>query len=616
MSVVADSSGTAVRSSRFRCLSQSESNPAEPALMVEASSRVLEAACLLDGSALLRCSDENLEAFADLCPQQLGPEAAVLMPSVTLTWASACSGTEGAFYVAEAMSRSFHKAKMPIHLKHQFSCEQNKDKQKWVHCVLACGPVLGSTDSLEKSCLSQDQPEDAEEDDAAHHACIFADIQTLGQHEAHCVVHNRKCRVPEVDIFICGVSCKDVSRQNPNRSQTKLVMAEKESRGGTSQTWHGFVAFVSTCQPGIVVFENVDGVDDNVGAAAQSNMDLVLQQMDDLGYASQPMMTEASEFGCPARRRRLYICFIKKSFCKFSFQERTMATTKSMFRTMVACCVRSPPCVSEVLLDSADPAVAAGLQEVQARKARAEERADQAKSKAPAQALASTAQSKVRSSSSKASGGWVEQHLRVSEALGVRWGAPVPREYEINEWFLTFTDREKDALLIARSQVKSQSADTEVVFFNVSQSVMCVHTASFNKDTGKHLAPTMLPSQVLFMELVKPARLLLGREALIMQAFPVKLFLQAFEEYGFEPSKHPLPDVSAGTSKRKRQRTTDKPWLTEAFMTDLAGNAMSLPVLLAVLQSVVCALDLRSVEGGGIMEQDTEAALEALQLLS
>ena len=50
-------------------------------------------------------------------------------------------------------------------------------------------------------------------------------------------------------------------------------------------------------------------------------------------------------------------------------------------------------------------------------------------------------------------------------------------------------------------------------------------------------------------------------------------------------------------------------------MTDLAGNAMFLPFLLAVLQSVVCALDLRSVEGGGIIEQDTEAALEALQFL-
>ena len=117
----------------------------------------------------------------------------------------------------------------------------------------------------------------------------------------------------------------------------------------------------------------------------------------------------------------------------------------------------------------------------------------------------------------------------VSEALGVRWGAPVPRDYKINEWFLTLTNREKDALLLARSQVKSQSLDTDMVFLIVS-----VHTASFNKDTGKHVAPTVLPSQVLFMELVKPARLLLGREALMMQqAFPVKLFLQAFEKYGF-----------------------------------------------------------------------------------
>ena len=96
---------------------------------------------------------------------------------------------------------------------------------------------------------------DDENDDETHHTCIFADIQTLGKETAHCVVHNRECPVPQVDVFICGVSCKDVSRQNPSRDMSKHVLAEGQSRGGTAQTWQGFSSYVSMKQPGIVVFE-------------------------------------------------------------------------------------------------------------------------------------------------------------------------------------------------------------------------------------------------------------------------------------------------------------------------------------------------------------------------
>ena len=499
-----------------RSLSKSDSNAAEPALMAKASSRVLSAQWLLDGSALPKCATENLEGFAKLYSQELGPEAVSKMSPQRLSWASACSGTEGAYYVAEAINSSFEKAKIPISLEHKFSCEQQKDKQKWIHAVLACGRVQPGTECKEDKAADED-------DSDVQHACIFADIQELGQGTAQCVTHAKKCAVPEADIFICGVSCKDVSRQNPHRSQTKLVMAEKESRGGTSQTWGGFVAYVSTRQPGIVVFENVDGLDDNVGPTAQSNLDIVLGQMSRLGYTSQMMSTEAAEFGCPARRRRFYILFVKKCYCKFGFQDRSLPSAIAMFRSMVASCARSAPCVSEVLLDSCDPAVAAGLHQAQQRKARADERAEQALAKqAKAQSNAAASASVSKSASSKASksaaAAWVDQHLKLSDALGVCWGQPVSQDLEVNECFLTLTDRGKDVLLLSRSQAQDAG------FRNLSQSVMRVRCTSLNRETGKHLAPTMLPGQLLFVELVQPPRFLLGREALILQGFPVQPF--------------------------------------------------------------------------------------------
>ena len=169
------------------------------------------------------------------------------LPKTQLLWGSACSGSEGAVYVADAINTSFARANWPVRLQHCFSCESCRDKQKWVHVVSASHRCEDDDDSL--------FGEDDENDDETHHTCIFADIQTLGKETAHCVVHNRECPVPQVDVFICGVSCKDVSRQNPSRDMSKHVLAEGQSRGGTAQTWQGFSSYVSMKQPGIVVFE-------------------------------------------------------------------------------------------------------------------------------------------------------------------------------------------------------------------------------------------------------------------------------------------------------------------------------------------------------------------------
>ena len=72
------------------------------------------------------------------------------------------------------------------------------------------------------------RPEAESSDDEPAHACIFADVQELGGETAFCVVHNGHCRVPAADVFVCGVSCKDISRANPRREPSKPVLAEAE----------------------------------------------------------------------------------------------------------------------------------------------------------------------------------------------------------------------------------------------------------------------------------------------------------------------------------------------------------------------------------------------------
>ena len=189
----------------------------------------------------------------------------------------------------------------------------------------------------------------------------------------------------------------------------------------------------------------------------------------------------------------------------------------------------------------------------------------------------------------------------------MRWSQPIGPDLEINEWFLTFTDREKDVLILSRAQAPSAG------FRNVSQSVGRVHSPSLDGKTNKHTAPTMLPGQILFVELARPPRLLLGREALVYLGFPSQLFLERMARAGFQPDKEPLPLAASGQVEAKRRRSTASAWLTEGLMTDLAGNAMALPVLLAVMQSGLCSVQFR--EPTALSQVDTDAALQALALL-
>ena len=98
--------------------------------------------------------------------------------------------------------------------------------------------------------------------------------------------------------------------------------------------------------------------------------------------------------------------------------------------------------------------------------------------------------------------------MKFAEAEGLRWGQPYPQELKLNPWFETLTAREQDVLALSRAQAPDAG------FRNVSQSLGRVHTASLCKDTKKRVAPTMLPGQLLFLELVKPPRLMLDQEAL------------------------------------------------------------------------------------------------------
>ena len=107
---------------------------------------------------------------------------------------SGVSGSEGAFYVMEALSSAYSLGKETcgcrLSMKHFFSCESNKDKQRWIQAALNCGPLMPALSPLKSACESSDG-----ESELLQLGYIFQDIETLGGCEAHCVVHGKLCPV-------------------------------------------------------------------------------------------------------------------------------------------------------------------------------------------------------------------------------------------------------------------------------------------------------------------------------------------------------------------------------------------------------------------------------------
>ena len=224
----------------------------------EAASREISSQSLMDGSWLLAVARENLELCKSMAPSRSS------WGSATLTWGSMCSGSEGPAWVIAALNQLFEEHDASFRLEHVFSCEKDVEKRKWVHAssVLA-EPAIAKV--LARESGGSDLPAlDWQSALKAHDApCIFTDIQDMGAAQAECWEHGPGCcHVKGVDLLIVGTSCKDMSRANPGQVRQELVLNSKESKGGSAQTFNGLLSYVEQHRPLMILFENVDAMED------------------------------------------------------------------------------------------------------------------------------------------------------------------------------------------------------------------------------------------------------------------------------------------------------------------------------------------------------------------
>ena len=550
--------------------------------MTEARSRTISPESLHDGTWLLTAAEENLQS----CQAMSGRSS---LPSRSLTWGSCCSGSEGVRFCFDALNILAKKEGRQINFEHVFSCEANPDKIQWIAAVNELAPTV--MEGIEKSRYGSSCCELGGPIADSRSPCLFTDICTLGQEHAACAAHRKDascppvaatgqrqedrvsdhgrvsdrgrlpeghCFVPQVDILILGTSCKDMSRANPNKSRSSPVLLADSSKGGSAQTFRGMLAYTDAHSPSLIVFENVDTIDDRAGAT--SNLDILLAEMGNRGYESQVIMSDAAMMGLPAKRRRVYVVFLKIAGNPLlDFADRSMTAMLATLRAVMCSCLRSPCCATQVFLPQNDPAVISDLV------ARTKKRD---KMKEAAKKTGQQAQS------------WLDQHLAFAKTLKYRWGQRTSQDLTENAWFQTLTEREQDVLRLARVQSPG------LFFRDLSQSIARANVVTEHEGVAGHCLPTILPKMLLWCE--QEGRVWLGREALMCQGFPVIPFLAAVE-----------------AAKRPQAWTP-----SEALMGDWAGNAMSLPVVLAILQSLFTALSWQEEE------KSPEASMDAGRLRS
>ena len=102
--------------------------------------------------------------------------------------------------------------------------------------------------------------------------------------------------VPPVDILVVGTSCKDMSRMSAYSKESRAILRQHWSPGGSAQTFHGLLAYIDRCPPNLVIYENVDSMDEGSG---ESNVDILLSEFSSRGYEGQRMTLDAQSFGLP-----------------------------------------------------------------------------------------------------------------------------------------------------------------------------------------------------------------------------------------------------------------------------------------------------------------------------
>ena len=293
-----------------------------------AGSSSVEASDVLDGTYLSKLAAENASSFS-------GVVARSEPPQTQLTWGTICSGGEVLIFIMSTMKELYKSFNLDLNSTHRFSCEIKPNVQDWIKSVAQesgeCNPDY----------------------------CLFERAEQMGSEVTKCVRHGKFCPVPAVDLLIFGTSCKGINRASNVYRATNLVMAKQNSVGGSAQTFGGCMKYLHNHVVHIMLFENVDALDDAGDLTNhQTNLSIVVENFTECGFAVKVFLMDCSLFGLPQSRRRYYVLGLKEEGAAiFDFADQGAQAILNQTEQLVRLCQRVPPCATQLLTSDDDPSV-------------------------------------------------------------------------------------------------------------------------------------------------------------------------------------------------------------------------------------------------------------------
>ena len=118
--------------------------------------------------------------------------------------------------------------------------------------------------------------------------CIFEEMMDLPSGVGPCYHHKAEgtdCTVSMTgDVFVCGFSCKDLSRLNNSHSPAKRTRILEDGIGSTGGTFQALLGHVRRARPPCLLLENVDELTKQTDQGANPNLEYLWESFGKIDY--------------------------------------------------------------------------------------------------------------------------------------------------------------------------------------------------------------------------------------------------------------------------------------------------------------------------------------------
>ena len=133
---------------------------------------------------------------------------------------------------------------------------------------------------------------------------VFPDVTRLGNHKAQDIDGTWRV-VPSPLLFACGIECDSVSKLNVNAHRHRACIEHGSDKTGS--TAQGTIGFVKAHKPLSVILENVSSLGTKDSETGKSNLQMLVELFNGMGYAVWHSLVTAGKHGFPQSRERTYI---------------------------------------------------------------------------------------------------------------------------------------------------------------------------------------------------------------------------------------------------------------------------------------------------------------------